>query len=104
MIFYNDDSSRDTNKKEKIPNVDFSTLTLIEKERYNALRNWRNELAAKQNKSAFIIATNAKLATIARLNPTILENLYLVKGIADKKISMYGEDIISLLTSINIEK
>ena len=98
LVFYDDISSLENHRNEKTV-IDISTLTEEERTRYEALRIWRNDLARRQVLSSFIIASNAELAAIAKLNPTTVEELHKVKGMGDKKISKYGEEIIGLLNS-----
>jgi superfamily II DNA helicase RecQ len=98
LVFYDDISSLENHKNEKTV-FDTSTLTEEERTRYEALRTWRNDLARRQVVSSFIIASNAELGAIAKLNPTTVEELHKVKGMGEKKISKYGEEIIGLLHS-----
>jgi superfamily II DNA helicase RecQ len=98
LVFYDDISSLENHKNEKTV-IDISSLTEEERTRYEALRTWRNDLARRQALSNYIIASNAELATIAKLNPTTIEELHKIKGMGDKKISKYGEEIIGLLNS-----
>jgi superfamily II DNA helicase RecQ len=98
LVFYDDISSLENHKNEKIV-IDTSTLTEEERTRYESLRTWRSDLARRQVLSNYIIASNAELAAIAKLNPTAVEELHKVKGMGEKKISKYGEEIIGLLHS-----
>jgi superfamily II DNA helicase RecQ len=100
LVFYDDISSLENHNNEKTV-VDTSTLTEEERTKYEALRAWRNDLARRQEFSSYIIASNAELAAIAKLNPTTVEELHKVKGMGEKKISKYGEEIIGLLHSEN---
>jgi len=100
LIFYDDISSLENHKNEKTV-IDTSTLTEEESTRYEALRTWRSDLARRQALPSYIFASNAELAAIAKLNPTTVEELHKVKGMGEKKISKYGEEIIGLLNSEN---
>jgi superfamily II DNA helicase RecQ len=98
LVFYDDISSLENHKNEKTV-IDTSTLTEEERTRYEALRTWRSDLARRQALPGYIIASNAELVAIAKLNPTTVEELYKVKGMGEKKISKYGEEIVGLLHS-----
>ncbi|MFN8510399.1 MAG: HRDC domain-containing protein [Deinococcaceae bacterium] len=66
-------------------------------ERYNALRDWRNEEAKQQKISRFLVASNSILAEIASQNPKNLDELLSVKGMGKERISKYGIHILELL-------
>ena len=100
LVFYDDISSLEKHKNEKTV-IDTSALTEEERTRYEALRTWRSDLARRQALPVYILASNAELATIAKLNPTTVEELHRVKGMGEKKIRKYGEEIIGLLNSEN---
>jgi superfamily II DNA helicase RecQ len=100
LVFYDDISSLENHKNEKTV-IDTSSLTEEERTRYEALRTWRSHLARRQASPNYIVASNAELAAIAKLNPTTLQELHKVKGMGEKKISKYGEEIIGLLNSEN---
>lgn len=100
LVFYDDISSLENHKNEKTV-IDTSSLTEEERTRYEVLRSWRSELARQQGLPNYIFASNAELAAIAKLNPTTVQELHKVKGMGEKKISKYGEEIIGLLNSEN---
>jgi superfamily II DNA helicase RecQ len=101
LVFHDDISTLEASdsKTDRVA-FDISTLTDEEKVRYEALRTWRGDLARQQALPSYIIASNAELAAIAKLNPSTIEELYKVKGMGDKKISKHGEEIIALMNSI----
>jgi superfamily II DNA helicase RecQ len=98
LVFYDDISSLENHKNEKTV-IDTSTLTEEERTRYESLRIWRSDLARRQVLPGYIIASNAELMAIAKLNPTTVEELQNIKGMGEKKIGKYGEEIIGLLHS-----
>lgn len=100
LVFYDDISSLENHKNEKTV-IDTSSLTEEERTRYEVLRSWRSELARQQGLPNYIFASNAELAAIAKLNPMTVQELHNVKGMGEKKISKYGEEIIGLLNSEN---
>ena len=103
IVFYDDISSLETHHTsgtEKQPPFDPSTLTGEERNRYEALRTWRLVEAAKGNFPNYIVATNANLGAIAKLNPSTKEDLNNLKGFGEKRVAKYGDEIISVLNSI----
>lgn len=103
IVFYDDISTLETHHTsatEKQPPFDPTTLTGEERNRYEALRTWRADEAAKDNFPNYIVASNAQLGTIAKLNPSTKEELNNLKGFGEKKAAKYGDEIIAVLNSI----
>ena len=103
LIFYDDIANIDVHlppSTEKTPPFDPSTLNGEERNRYEALRIWRADTAAKDNFPNYIVASNLQLGVIAKLNPSSKEELYNLKGFGEKKANKYGDEIIAVLNSI----
>ncbi|CAD5252698.1 MULTISPECIES: HRDC domain-containing protein [unclassified Imperialibacter] len=103
IVFYEDISTLETHHtpaSERQPPFDPSILNGEERNRYEALRIWRADTAAKDNFPNYIIASNAQLGAIARLNPEAKEELNTLKGFGEKKAAKYGDEIIAVLNSI----
>jgi superfamily II DNA helicase RecQ len=88
------------NTSEKQPTFDPINLNTEERTRYNALRTWRADTASKENFPQYIIAHNSQLGAIAKLNPTITDDLFGIKGLGERKIAKYGDEIIAVLNSV----
>jgi len=86
-------------KKEVAQSIDESELSAKEKEIYNALKIWRNELAQKLDWSAFRICHNAHLFEIVKSKPNNLEELKNIKIFGEIRTQKYGGDIMALLNS-----
>lgn len=67
---------------------------------FDALRQWRNDLAQKLNWPAFRICHNSHLIAIAKTNPQTLEELENVTVFGKKRTEKYGEDILAVLNAI----
>lgn len=95
-IFYLPKSS----KKERIV-TKFSEEDLSPNEQtvFNALRQWRNDLAQKLNWSSFRICHNSHLIAIAKANPQTLEELENILGFGKSRTGKYGDDILSVLNA-----
>ncbi len=103
IVFYEDISTLETHHNsatEKQLPFDPSTLTGEERNRYEALRIWRADEAAKDNFPNYIVASNAQLGAISKLNPSTKEELNNLKGFGEKKAAKYGDEIIAVLNSI----
>lgn len=75
-------------------------LTPNEQIIYNALRKWRNDLAAKLDWNPYRICHNAHLMAIAKANPDSLLELEKIPGFGSARIMKYGDDIVSLLNAL----
>ena len=103
LVFYLDTpplEEHHENTSEKQPSFDPSTLNAEERNRYDALRTWRADTAGKENFPHYIIAHNSQLGAIAKLNPTTTNELLKVKGLGERKVAKYGDEIIAVLNSI----
>jgi superfamily II DNA helicase RecQ len=67
---------------------------------YNALKQWRNDLALKTRLQSYMICHNSELVTIAKVRPKTLEELAKIKGFSSRKVMKYGDDVIALLNSV----
>lgn len=67
---------------------------------YNALKQWRNDLASKTRLQSYMICHNSELVTIAKIRPKTLEDLARIKGFSSRKVLKYGDDVLALLNSV----
>lgn len=70
-----------------------------ERERYNALRSWRNEVADRDELPSQFVATNATLAEIARVNPSSPADLGQFEAVLPWQIERFGDEMIDVLSS-----
>jgi superfamily II DNA helicase RecQ len=75
-------------------------LSIQERKIFNALRQWRNELAQQLDWSAFRICHNSHLIAVAQSNPQTLEELEQVSGFGKARTEKYGEDILAVLNAL----
>ncbi|PKM93074.1 MAG: exodeoxyribonuclease VII large subunit [Elusimicrobia bacterium HGW-Elusimicrobia-4] len=74
---------------------------------YKRLINWRDEQAKKEDISddkRYFVLPNSTLKNIADANPQMLSELSKVKGIGEKKLKQYGNQIIDLMLENQTEK
>jgi ATP-dependent DNA helicase RecQ len=62
------------------------------------LREWRRNTARQQGVSAFIVMYDTSLEELCRKNPRSLTDLRTVSGFGERKIELYGQQILEALT------
>jgi cystathionine beta-lyase/cystathionine gamma-synthase len=63
------------------------------------LRAWRDQTAAQESVSRFLVMSNAILADIAKTQPRNLEALSGIKGIGKHKLGRYGAAVLEVLAA-----
>lgn len=87
-------------KSDKIAFEPDCELTDQERERYDALRLWRNERARDLGYDAYMVAANSALLTVAKCAVECPDDLLKIKGFGPRKVELYGEEIVALLNSV----
>ncbi|MFI8528056.1 ATP-dependent helicase [Promicromonospora sukumoe] len=64
---------------------------------FDALREWRREVAQETDKPAYTVLTDATLAAIAEIRPSGTAELARVNGIGPAKIDRYGATILAIV-------
>lgn len=64
---------------------------------FDALRNWRGEVAKNNGVPAYVIFHDATLREIALARPESMEDLGHISGVGVRKLEAYGEDILRLV-------
>jgi len=78
-------------------------LSVLELAQYNALRDWRNELAANEGIPAYIIMYNSQIHDIVKRQPKAKFDFASIKGMKQKG-DKYGEAIIRILQEVELEQ
>ncbi|WP_207211746.1 ATP-dependent helicase [Promicromonospora panici] len=65
---------------------------------FDALRDWRLEVAREADKPAYTVLTDATLAAIAEIRPSGIAELARVNGIGPAKIDKYGATILAIVS------
>ena len=68
-----------------------------EEQTFDALRQWRKEIALAAEVPAFVVFTDATLTAIAEAKPSTLEELAALAGVGPSKLERYGEDVLRVL-------
>ena len=69
-----------------------------EEQTFNALREWRKDVAQSADVPAFVVFTDATLTAIAEARPSSLEELATLAGVGPSKLERYGEAVLAVLT------
>jgi len=72
-------------------------LTLDEERLLVALKDYRSSLAKQEQKPAYVFFHNSVLEEIARARPRTIAELQGIKGLGEKKVSAYGNEILSII-------
>lgn len=64
---------------------------------FEALRDWRKDVAQETAMPAFVIFTDATLTAIAEARPQSLQELSRLAGVGRTKLERYGEDVLRIL-------
>lgn len=73
-------------------------LTAEQEQRFNKLKQWRNERAAQDGLPPYMIAPNDSLMQLAASDVKTEEDLIVIKGFGEKRAEKYGEEIIRILS------
>jgi superfamily II DNA helicase RecQ len=97
LIFYEPKKKKQTNSIE----IKLSEEELLEeeKERFTALKNWRNDKAMALGLPHFLICHNSELIALAIKSPKTVADLKTIKGFGENKITKFGKEILSLLST-----
>jgi ATP-dependent DNA helicase RecQ len=66
---------------------------------FEKLRMWRMQTARAKGLPAYMVFSDATLQNIAARKPSSLSSLGTISGIGDKKLSLYGEELLEVLRS-----
>jgi DNA helicase II / ATP-dependent DNA helicase PcrA len=64
---------------------------------FQALKDWRRDLARARNVPAYVVFRDATLVELASVRPTSLPALLDVTGIGPTKAELYGDDVLRLI-------
>ncbi|MDD4223629.1 MAG: HRDC domain-containing protein [Candidatus Cloacimonetes bacterium] len=78
-------------------------LSELELAQYEALRDWRNELASGEGIPAYIIMYNSQIHDIVKRQPRAIADFAAIRGMK-QKAEKYGETIIRILQEVELDK
>ncbi|WP_252226558.1 DNA helicase RecQ [Clostridium sp. ZBS2] len=85
------------NKEKVIFKILDKEESILNIELFEALKKWRKEKAFKENKKPYIIFSDTTLIDICNNKPDNVEKLLDIRGIGEKKINDYGEEILKII-------
>lgn len=68
-----------------------------DEELFNALRNWRSQVAKEASKPAFTVLADSSLEEVATRRPNSAAELIRVRGIGPRKLEQFGEEILQIV-------
>jgi ATP-dependent DNA helicase RecQ len=71
--------------------------TAINKELFNIIKNWRRDRANKDGIKPYIIFSDATLIEIVNKLPKSKEELFDIRGVGEKKVQRYGEELLKII-------
>ena len=71
----------------------------IDEELFHKLKLWRKSKAIKENIKPYIILSDSSLISIVNQLPKSAEELLEVRGVGEKKVEKYGDEILKLLSN-----
>jgi ATP-dependent DNA helicase RecQ len=80
-------------QKKRLGGIDYD-VGLFEK-----LRQWRARVAKVKGLPAYMIFSDATLQAISNAKPSSLSNLSTISGIGEKKLALYGDELLMALNS-----
>lgn len=72
-------------------------LTPEQEDKFNLLKQWRNERANQDGLPPYMIAQNESLMQIAASRVETIEDFLRIKGFGEKRAQKYGEEILNIL-------
>ncbi|MGN2347196.1 DNA helicase RecQ [Clostridium cagae] len=86
------------NKEKVIFKILNKEESILNRELFEALKKWRKEKAFKENKKPYIIFSDTTLIYICNNKPDNVEKLLDIRGVGEKKINDYGEEILKIIS------
>ncbi|MBN1056417.1 MULTISPECIES: DNA helicase RecQ [Clostridium] len=86
------------NKEKVIFKILNKEESILNRELFEALKKWRKEKAFKENKKPYIIFSDTTLIDICNNKPDNVEKLLDIRGVGEKKINDYGEEILKIIS------
>jgi ATP-dependent DNA helicase UvrD/PcrA len=76
----------------------------LDEELFERLRDWRLRVAAAAQVPAYVVFTDATLTALAERRPTRTEDLIQIAGIGPRKLSLYGDAVLALVSGAAVDE
>ena len=70
---------------------------------FDALRDWRREVAARKSVPPYTIFHDGTLRDISRVRPTTSEKLHAISGVGEARLRDYGKDVLAIVDRVSQE-
>ncbi|MBL8171050.1 MAG: ribonuclease D [Acidobacteria bacterium] len=90
---------RNSSSRTKKPPVQLRPLTAEEQTRVERLRDWRRDVAAREQVPVYLICPDKTLEHLVIVRPQTLAELSPIYGLGEAKIARFGEDLLKELCS-----
>ena len=70
----------------------------VDAELVDQLRQWRKERAERDSMPPFVVFTDMTMLAIAEHEPRTQEDLLAIPGIGRRKVELYGDEILRIIT------
>lgn len=94
LVLYQPKEDVGIHEGERILFDSYEPLTPDEEMIYLKLKAWRNKKAEKEEVPPFQVLHDAHLMTLDKLRPQTMEQLDKLKGVSNRKLEKYREDIL----------
>jgi ATP-dependent DNA helicase RecQ len=68
---------------------------------FDALRDWRREVAARKGVPPYTIFHDGTLRDISRVRPTTLEGMHAISGVGEARLRDYGADVLAIVARVS---
>jgi len=70
---------------------------------FDALRNWRREVASRKGLPPYTIFHDGTLRDISRTRPTTLDGLHAISGVGEARLRDHGQDVLAIVARVSQE-
>ncbi len=86
-------------KKYRLTNEDYVSNPDLHINIYEELRKYRHTVSREENIKTFMVFSNQTLEALAEKRPRTREELLQIKGLGEKKVDKYGDEILLIINS-----
>lgn len=94
------DAERSGGRSKMAQLLDFYSELNVQEDVYELLRKWRADIAVKEGRAPYLIATNRMFRMISTFLPHNREELLQIPGMGEVKMDKYGEAILAITKPI----
>lgn len=101
MLQLNNESYKILKSEKKVLAIIDNEDVPVDKDLFNKIKLWRKEASIREHIKPYIIMSDATIIEIVNKSPNSIEELLQIRGIGEKKINKYGDEIISIIKQNN---